>query len=158
MVIALTIFSSCRKHTDTNPSTGGSWIIKGTTYYADSCIGSPSGANVLSAQTPINSSTINTYSELFVAFGTVPLVNSTYYFVPDSVYTNNFDSTQTYFYLTIGGNSANESIYQWVGGGLEAVIVSSTGKVSASATNILVQNITPPYDTTRLTFNITQTN
>jgi hypothetical protein len=91
LVVALTAFSSCRKHTDTSPSNGGSWTIKGTTYYADSCTAPtsvPGAYDILAGLTPVNSNTISTYSQLVITFGLPPVGNTSYNLVSDTTYSN----------------------------------------------------------------------
>jgi hypothetical protein len=156
------LISSCHKDAaSANTSNNGSWSLKGSTYVADSCTTLAPMAGVyypLSAKTVLNSSTVNTtFSELNIIFGVPPTANSTYTAVNDSVYVNvGLTATQAYVNVSVGGLTSGQ-LYETTGTGTISATVSGTGKISASSiSGIEVLNISSPFDSAKLTFNITQ--
>ena len=157
LIIGLVLVSSCHKPTTASPSNGGSWTIKGTTSYADSCTFYPGVMASMTAQTPVNTNTINNYSQINIFFGATPVSSRSYTLVPDSVFVNGLNANQAYLTVDING-LLNGLMYNSTTGGVVSVTVSPTGKVAASASNITVQNSGPPYDNTPISFNLMQTN
>ena len=163
MILTGLLISSCHKHTSNMSNNGGSWTIRNNTYNADSCIFTSAGANypaVMAAQTVVNPANLSAYSQLFIQFGAPPVSSGTYTLVGDSIFVNGVMSpTQAYVTCLLTLIPGSGLDYSSSGTGSMSVVVSSTGKVSASsATGIEMLNTGNPNDSAKLVFNVAQTN
>ncbi len=141
-IVALTLLlASCNK----SSSSSNSWTFKGTTYNTTTC------ANVVGVLEAVT--TNGTVSVVFYNNG--PTVNTTYTVgangnpgstsqvgVTLTVGTNN-----PVYYSSTGGNGSNQSVQ---------VSVSSTGKLTATGSGIMLSNNTNPSDSATVSLNITQ--
>jgi hypothetical protein len=150
-IMAAVLFSSCKKTHKSLPLGGGSWTLKGTTYYADGCTDS---ASILYAFNGPGFPGNNDYSECVVLFGSYPVTSGTYTLVSNAVEFNvGLTSSQAFIIST---QQPLGSFYYSTDSGAITATVSPTGKISVSGSNIQV--IGNPLDSGILSFSLTQTN
>jgi hypothetical protein len=154
LVIALALFSSCKKTPKSLTLNGGSWTINTTTYNAVGC--TDSGGIVYSTN-GLNQGN-NNFGECIVQLGANPVSNTTYSVVNDSVAVDvGLNANQAYILATSGAVGSG-ILYHSPNTGTVSASVSATGKVTISGSGIVMSCNCPPSDSVILSFNLTQTN
>jgi hypothetical protein len=144
------IVSSCKKDSSSQTN-GGSWTFNAATYQAASCVAD----SQLATLTAVSNVSGSPFSNIVVSFyHKLPDSTATYIVAREgnlspghlSLSVAYHTSTTTTYYTSVVGN-----------GNQKASVTVTNGKISVSGTNIEILNLGGNTDSTRLSFNITQT-
>lgn len=145
------LIASCSKNGSTQTN-GGSWTFNSNTYQTATCIAD----STLFTLTATNTVSGNPYSNIVVSFyNRLPDSTATYIVAKEGNLSPGHlgislayqTSSTTTFYGSSGGNGINEKVN----------VVVANGKINVSGTGIEMLNLGGNTDSTKLTFNTTQT-
>ena len=150
MLIVSLIIASCKKD-GSSQTNGGSWTFNSATYQAASCVAD----SQLATLTATNSVSGSPFSNIVVSFyNKLPDSTATYIVAKEgnlspghlSISVAYQTSTTTTYYGSVVGN-----------GRQQANVIITNGRINVSGSNIEILNLGGNTDSTRLSFNITQT-